>query len=75
MPGFDGIMATRQIRRQLPEQLVVVLTGAGSDDDDLGLMALRAGAAGFLSKDLGDRGAPAARSGAYGRGGRDLAAS
>ena len=52
MPGFDGIMATRQIRRQLPEQLVIVLTGAGSDDDDLGLMALRAGAAGFLSKDL-----------------------
>ena len=52
MPGFDGIMATRQIRRQLPEQLVIVLTGAGSDDDDLALMALRAGAAGFLSKDL-----------------------
>ena len=52
MPGFDGIMATRQIRRQLPEQLVIVLTGAGSDDDDLCLMALRAGAAGFLSKDL-----------------------
>jgi len=52
MPGFDGIMATREIRRQLPEQLVVVLTGAGSDDDDLGLLTLRAGAAGFLSKDL-----------------------
>jgi DNA-binding NarL/FixJ family response regulator len=52
MPGFDGIMATRQIRRQLPEQLVIVLTGAGSDDDELGLLALRAGAGGFLSKDL-----------------------
>ena len=52
MPGFDGIMATRQIRRQLPEQLVIVLTGAGSDDDELGLQALRAGASGFLSKDL-----------------------
>ena len=52
MPGFDGIMATRQIRRQLPEQLVIVLTGAGSDDDELGLLALRAGASGFLSKDL-----------------------
>jgi two-component system, NarL family, response regulator LiaR len=52
MPGFDGIMATRQIHRQLPEQLVIVLTGAGSDDDELGLMALRAGAAGFLSKDV-----------------------
>jgi two-component system, NarL family, response regulator LiaR len=52
MPGFDGIMATRQIRRQLPEQLVIVLTGAGSGDDELGLLALHAGAGGFLSKDL-----------------------
>jgi two-component system, NarL family, response regulator LiaR len=52
MPGLEGIMATRQIRRQLPEQLVIVLTGAGSDDDELGLQALRAGAGGFLSKDL-----------------------
>jgi DNA-binding NarL/FixJ family response regulator len=52
MPGFDGVMATRQIRRQLPEQLVIMLTGAGSDDDELALLALRAGAAGFLSKDL-----------------------
>ena len=52
MPGFDGIFATREIRRQLPEQLVIVLTGAGSDDDELGLLAVRAGADGFLSKDL-----------------------
>ncbi len=51
MPGFDGIMATRQIRRQLPEQLIIVLTGAGSDDE-LGLLALRAGAGGFLSKEV-----------------------
>jgi two-component system, NarL family, response regulator LiaR len=52
MPELDGIMATRQIRRQLPEQLVIVLTAAGSDDHELGLQALRAGASGFLSKDL-----------------------
>ena len=52
MPGFDGISATREIRRQLPEQLVIVLTGAGTDDDELALLALRAGAGGFLSKDL-----------------------
>ena len=52
MPELDGIMATRQIRRQLPEQLVIVLTGAGSDDHELGMQALRAGASGFLSKDL-----------------------
>jgi two-component system, NarL family, response regulator LiaR len=51
MPGFDGVSATREIRRQLPEQLVIVLTGAGSDDE-LALLALRAGAGGFLSKDL-----------------------
>jgi two-component system, NarL family, response regulator LiaR len=52
MPGFDGVMATRRIRRELPEQLVIVLTGAGSEGDELALLALRAGAAGFLSKDL-----------------------
>jgi two-component system, NarL family, response regulator LiaR len=52
MPGFDGIWATREIRRQLPAQLVVVLTGAGSEDDELALLALRAGAGGFLSKEL-----------------------
>jgi NarL family two-component system response regulator LiaR len=52
MPGFDGIFATREIRRQLPEQLVIVLTGAGTDDNELALLALRAGAGGFLSKDL-----------------------
>ena len=52
MPGLDGIMATRQIRRQLPEQLVIVLTGAGADDAEFGLLALRAGASGFLSKEV-----------------------
>jgi NarL family two-component system response regulator LiaR len=52
MPELDGIMATRQIVAQLPEQLIIVLTGAGDEDDELGLQALRAGAAGFLSKDV-----------------------
>jgi DNA-binding NarL/FixJ family response regulator len=52
MPELDGVMATREIRRQLPDQLIIVLTGAGEDDDELGLQALRAGASGFLSKDL-----------------------
>ena len=52
MPELDGIMATRQIRRKIPEQLIIVLTGAGEDDHELGLQALRAGASGFLSKDL-----------------------
>jgi len=52
MPELDGIMATREIRRRLPEQLIIVLTGASEDDHELGLQALRAGASGFLSKDL-----------------------
>lgn len=52
MPEMDGIIATRRIRKEIPEQIVVVLTGAGDDDQELGLQALRAGASGFLSKDL-----------------------
>jgi two-component system, NarL family, response regulator LiaR len=52
MPDMDGIVATRQIRKAIPEQLVIVLTGAGDEDQELGLQALRAGASGFLSKDL-----------------------
>jgi NarL family two-component system response regulator LiaR len=52
MPELDGIVATRQIRKAIPEQLVIVLTGAGDEDQELGLQALRAGASGFLSKDL-----------------------
>ena len=50
MPGLDGILATRRILRANPDQLVVVLTGGG--DDEFGLLALRAGAVGFLSKDM-----------------------
>ena len=49
MPDVDGIVATRQILEANPGQLVVVLTGA--DEEEFGLLALRAGAVGFLSKD------------------------
>ena len=49
MPGLDGILATRRILKTNPDQLVVVLTGGG--DEELGLLALQAGAVGFLSKD------------------------
>ena len=73
MPELDGIMATRQIRRELPEQLVIMLTGAGSDDHELGLQALRAGASGFLSKDLEIEALPRALAGLARRSGRDLA--
>jgi NarL family two-component system response regulator LiaR len=49
MPGLDGILATRRILKANPHQLVVALTGG--DQDEFGLLALRAGAVGFLSKD------------------------
>ena len=73
MPELDGIMATRQIRRQIPEQLVIVLTGAGDDDHELGMQALRAGASGFLSKDLEIEALPRALEGLRAGPGRDLA--
>jgi DNA-binding NarL/FixJ family response regulator len=50
MPGIDGVLATRRLVKALPDQLVVMLTSAG--EDELGLLALRAGAVGFLSKDV-----------------------
>lgn len=50
MPGMNGVAATRELRRVLPEVKVLVLTTF--DDDDLVLEALREGAAGYLTKDL-----------------------
>ena len=50
MPELDGIAATRRIIKENPEQLVVILTTA--DDDEIGLLGLRAGASGFLAKDV-----------------------
>jgi NarL family two-component system response regulator LiaR len=50
MPGIDGVAATRQVVAAAPLTKVIVLTAY--DDDDLGLLALRAGAAGFLSKGI-----------------------
>jgi NarL family two-component system response regulator LiaR len=50
MPELDGIDATRRIHERAPDVRVVLLTGAG--DDELGLRGLRAGAVGFLSKDM-----------------------
>jgi len=51
MPGQDGLEATRQLMSDEPPcTRVVVLTTF--DEDDLVLAALRAGASGFLLKDL-----------------------
>jgi two-component system nitrate/nitrite response regulator NarL len=51
MPGVDGLAATREIVASVPQVRVVILTSG--DDDDVGLMTLRAGAAGIISKDVG----------------------
>jgi DNA-binding NarL/FixJ family response regulator len=50
MPGMDGIEATRQITGAAEPPHVVVLTTF--DDDDYVYGALRAGASGFLVKDM-----------------------
>jgi two-component system, NarL family, response regulator LiaR len=50
MPEVDGVSATRRILKEIPDQRIVMLTS--SDDEEMGLLGLRAGAAGFLSKDL-----------------------
>jgi NarL family two-component system response regulator LiaR len=63
MPELDGIVATRRIVKELPDQIVVILTGA-DDDDEIGLQALRAGATGYLSKDLDIDALPRALEGA-----------
>jgi DNA-binding NarL/FixJ family response regulator len=50
MPGMDGIEATRQITAGTPGTRVLVLTTF--DDDEYVYGALRAGASGFLVKDV-----------------------
>jgi two-component system, NarL family, response regulator LiaR len=48
MPDIDGIAATREITRRAPEITVLVLTA--NEDQDVGLLGLRAGASSFMSK-------------------------
>jgi NarL family two-component system response regulator LiaR len=62
MPELDGIAATRRILEQMPEQVVVMLTG--SNDDEMGMLGLRVGAVGFLSKDVEMEALPRALAGA-----------
>jgi DNA-binding NarL/FixJ family response regulator len=50
MPGTDGIEATRAIIADVPDTRVLILTTF--DDDDNVYAALRAGASGFLVKDM-----------------------
>ncbi len=48
LPEVDGVEATRTIHDRSPDICIVLL--ASEPDDSLGLRALRAGAAGYLSK-------------------------
>ena len=50
MPELDGLAATRHIVSEIPGQ-VIILVSRG-DDEATGLASLRAGAVGFLTKDL-----------------------
>jgi len=50
LPGGDGLRVLRELRPRLPETKIVMLT-VSTDRRDL-LDAVRAGAAGFLTKDL-----------------------
>jgi DNA-binding NarL/FixJ family response regulator len=50
MPGTDGVAATQAIRSALPGARVIILTTF--DDDEYLLAALRAGACGYLLKDM-----------------------
>ena len=51
MPVMDGLEATRRIKAELPETPVVILTTYA--DDDLVYEGIRAGASGYLLKDIG----------------------
>jgi DNA-binding NarL/FixJ family response regulator len=48
MPGVDGVRAMQRIHERLPDACCIMLSV--SADPELGVMALRAGAAGFLTK-------------------------
>ncbi len=62
MPELDGLSATRRIAARSPQTCVVVFTASG--DDRTGLLALRLGASGFLTKDVDVAALPRALRGA-----------
>ncbi len=50
MPGCDGLEATRQIKKQLPDTVIVVLTVR--DDEEKLFEAIKSGAQGYLLKNI-----------------------
>jgi len=58
MPGVDGLAATRSILESQPATRVLILSS--SEDDELGLMSIRSGAVGFLSKSVAVEAVPRA---------------
>jgi DNA-binding NarL/FixJ family response regulator len=50
MPGMDGVAATRELRQRYGDVQVIILTTF--DDDDYVFEGLRAGACGYLLKDV-----------------------
>jgi DNA-binding NarL/FixJ family response regulator len=48
MPGLDGVTAMQRIHQRQPDACCIMLSV--SDNPELGVLALRAGAAGFLTK-------------------------
>ncbi len=53
MPGYDGLEATRQIKRMLPATTIVILTVR--DDEEKLFQAIKSGAQGYLLKDIRSR--------------------
>lgn len=50
MPGVDGLEATRVIKRELPDAIIIVLTVR--DDEEKLFEAIKAGAQGYLLKSI-----------------------
>lgn len=53
MPKMDGLEATREIKRELPSTIVLVLTAL--DEPDYLLEAIKAGASGYVLKHMSPR--------------------